>query len=1121
MYIDIERSYDTALEWKVTGNTAYADQTVNFLNAWSSTMTALTGDADRFLASGLYGFQWANIAEIMRTYSGWAAADQTKFANYLTGIYLPMNQDFLANHNTAYITNYWANWDLCNLASEMAIGIYTDNHALYQDALTYIYGGGGNGAWDKAIYYIHAGNLGQGQEEGRDQGHSNLDFALIGEICQMAWNQGDDLFSYNNNEMLAGVEYLAKYNLGYDVPYENYEWGTGQSGTWSQQAGGASPDSRGELRPIFELFYNHYVNLEGLSAPYTAQALAQTRPEGDYGNGDEYSWGTLTFALDPITTPQAPQDLVAYEKGTGNVQLDWWGGANDVSYNVYRSTGTNGTYTLIAGDITGATTYTDTNLPAGTYSYKVTGVSGTTETAASNVAQATGSTQLVAQLQFNDGTGTTASDAVPGGPTGTLNGGATWAAGKSGGAVSLDGTSGYVSLPSNVLAGVSDFTISAWVYLNGNTAWSRVFDFGNSTGNWMYLTTQNASGQVEFATSTTYGYNKQAVDGTAPLPTGKWTNVAVTFSNRLATIYVNGVAVGSNANMDFPPYEIQQMTNMWIGRSQFSTDPYLNGKVDDFRIYRGAMPAGQVYTLATGKSAPAAPAAPSTLAATAVAGNTINLTWAAVRGATSYAVLRSPTSGGPYVPIATLVSGTTYADTGLTAGTTYYYVVDAANNGGDGNPSIQAGATALPPLPSVPTGLSSLTTSPTSVSLNWTAAANDATYTVRRAATSGGPYTTIATGVTATTYTDAGLTTGTTYYYVVAADNTAGESANSTQASATPSSLYLDLSFDEGTGTTAADSSGNGWNATLVNGATWTTGVAGSAINLAAASSQYVSLPTGVVNPLAACTIATWVEPTSISNWMRIFDFGSSTSDYMFLTPSNGNNSTLRFAINTGSGEQQINSTATLTPNTWTHLAVTLSGGVGILYVNGTEVGRNSSMTLNPAALGATTHNYIGRSQFSADPYFNGSVDDFRIYSVALTAAEVAALSQGAAPPAIMIRVSDGSPQISPATSLTLQSPMPPLPSALLKNGLSGTTPDGDSIHLIPFGSANVYVSIANGAYDLPPHPSLSQSLDGQPMTMDAMYAIQRLYDNINGDDSINNIGNFPFRNRFSTRLVY
>jgi hypothetical protein len=152
-----------------------------------------------------------------------------------------------------------------------------------------------------------------------------------------------------------------------------------------------------------------------------------------------------------------------------------------------------------------------------------------------------------------------------------------------------------------------------------------------------------------------------------------------------------------------------------------------------------------------------------------------------------------------------------------------------------------------------------------------------------------------------------------------------------------------------------------------------------------------------VVNGLTTCTIATWVNLTSTSNWQRIFDFGSGTNNYMFLSPRNGANSKVRFAIRTSSvNEQIIDGTATLPTGSWQHVAVVLNGATGTLYVNGVQVGQNTGMTLNPSSLGATNLNYIGKAQFN-DPYLNGAVDDFRIIGQALTAQQVAAL---AAPPA-------------------------------------------------------------------------------------------------------------------------
>ena len=197
------------------------------------------------------------------------------------------------------------------------------------------------------------------------------------------------------------------------------------------------------------------------------------------------------------------------------------------------------------------------------------------------------------------------------------------------------------------------------------------------------------------------------------------------------------------------------------------------------------------------------PAVPTALQATA--GNAqVSLSWAASTGATSYSVKRSSTTGGPYTPVA-MPTTTSYTDTGLTNGTTYYYVVAAVNSAGTSANSNQASATPTAPVtpPSVPTGLQA-TAGNAQVSLSWTASAGATSYSVKRSTTNGGPYTQIATATTPS-YTDAGLTNGTTYYYVVAAVNSAGSSANSSQASATPAAPTTPPSVPSGLQATAGN----------------------------------------------------------------------------------------------------------------------------------------------------------------------------------------------------------------------------------------------------------------------------------------------------------------------------
>ncbi len=303
LFRDAAAAYQTALRWKISGDDAYADKSIAILNAWAAGTTALAGTADRFLLAGIQGYQLANAAEIMRSYSGWTSTDFTKFQNWMLTIWYPMNHDFLINHNGACISNYWANWDLCNMASMLSIGVLCDRRDIYNEAIDYFKTGAGMGSISNVVPYVH-GNLGQWQESGRDQGHTVLGVTLAGSFCEMAWNQGDDLYGYDDNRLLKGFEYIAKYNLGYEVPFTTYSNCIGIVQTV------VSEDGRGNIRPVWELVHNHYVNRKGLAAPYLSRFAQIVRPEGGGGNYgpnsggyDQLGYGTLTFSLDVPAKP--------------------------------------------------------------------------------------------------------------------------------------------------------------------------------------------------------------------------------------------------------------------------------------------------------------------------------------------------------------------------------------------------------------------------------------------------------------------------------------------------------------------------------------------------------------------------------------------------------------------------------------------------------------------------------------------------------------------------------------------------------------------------------------------------------------------------------------------------
>ena len=178
---------------------------------------------------------------------------------------------------------------------------------------------------------------------------------------------------------------------------------------------------------------------------------------------------------------------------------------------------------------------------------------------------------------------------------------------------------------------------------------------------------------------------------------------------------------------------------------------------------------------------------------TATAGNVqVALTWNASSGAASYYVKRSTTSGSGYAQIATPAAAN-YTDTGLTNGTKYYYVISAYNSAGQSSNSSEVSVTPMAPAgpPAAPANLQA-TAGNAQVMLTWSASASATSYNVKRSTTSGGPYA-ILSSPTVTNFTDTGLTNGTTYYYVVSALNSAGESGNSAQASAAPVNAPADV----------------------------------------------------------------------------------------------------------------------------------------------------------------------------------------------------------------------------------------------------------------------------------------------------------------------------------------
>jgi len=173
------------------------------------------------------------------------------------------------------------NWGAVVNRCRMACGIFLNDSALYQAAIDYHLHAHDNGS---LAGYIS--ETGQCQETGRDQGHAQLGLGMLCDICEMAWQQGDDLWGALDNRLMRGIEYSARYNLGNDVPFEQWSDYTGLYCNWSE------PGSmgRGRFWDIYAKPYRHYVEKKGLSMPYSKNVLAvqaKARKQGTAKVGQE------------------------------------------------------------------------------------------------------------------------------------------------------------------------------------------------------------------------------------------------------------------------------------------------------------------------------------------------------------------------------------------------------------------------------------------------------------------------------------------------------------------------------------------------------------------------------------------------------------------------------------------------------------------------------------------------------------------------------------------------------------------------------------------------------------------------------------------------------------------
>jgi fibronectin type 3 domain-containing protein len=468
----------------------------------------------------------------------------------------------------------------------------------------------------------------------------------------------------------------------------------------------------------------------------------------------------LDSATDNSPAPKPPLCLNAVASSTPKVTRDWNPSSGSLGYNVKRSQASGGPYTTIA-NVTG-TNYLDTSVASGMVYYYVVAGTNTFGEGQYNSMEASATAMPLAGISVNFQGGSSAN--------GTPS---AMAATEYAGAAALNNWNNAGATTSGTVASLKQndgTTTTASVTWSCNDLWSTPIT--ESPGDYRmmkgYLDTSQSSTTVVTVTN---------------LPS------AYTNNGYSVYVYFDG---DNGSSQKVGRYSVGTMTN-WPsdgGNANFSgTFNQAWDTVGNYLVFGNLTSSG--FTLqasgwplnSSGVRAPVNAiqvvlnplAAPDGL--TAVAGNAqVTLIWYAVGGATSYNVKRSTTSGSGYVTV-TNVTGASFVDTGLTNGTTYYYVVSAVNAVRESTNSTQVSTTPALSAPAIPTGLT-VTASNLQVTLTWNAVL-DATNYIVKSSTNSVDYG-IVTNVTGTSVVITGLASGTTYSFVVLAQNGAGTSNNST-----------------------------------------------------------------------------------------------------------------------------------------------------------------------------------------------------------------------------------------------------------------------------------------------------------------------------------------------------
>lgn len=478
-----------------------------------------------------------------------------------------------------------------------------------------------------------------------------------------------------------------------------------------------------------------------------------------------------------VTLPAAPTGVTATPTASTRITVSWNTVATATKYYVYQSAaGGAGPFTFSGSTLSPTTSLSVAGLlPATTYCFQVqaenTGGIGPFSTPPA--CARTFIEGLEGYWKLNETSGTTATDVSGQMRDGTLAGSITRDTldrpPLDNDPVALDiggGAGDAVNVPHAAPFNLTgEFTVGFWTKISGAGPFRFIGKRVAGCGATNWEIGQDAMGLHIVGTA--------RVNFGANIPADTWTHVAVTHSGSTATFYVNGAQVGTGAfsvgvrNTD----PLQLGNSGGCGSSAFS--------LDEVQVYSRALTAGQVASLGT------IPLAPATVTATATSSARIDLTWSAVPSASKYLIYKG-TSAGTLTFLTSILSPTTsFSDGQNPANTQVFYAVRSVRDGLISNFSTTVNATTQSG-PGQVQGVTATASGTNRVNVSWTAFPTATKYYVYIGTSAAGPFTfkgtTLAPG---TSYVAAGLTSMTTYYFVVRADTPNGVSPDSAVVSAT------------------------------------------------------------------------------------------------------------------------------------------------------------------------------------------------------------------------------------------------------------------------------------------------------------------------------------------------